>query len=627
MAFKSDADQEAYANKLRAANFTEDEINADIKAINAEKSLPVAPPAPVIQPSSRAGGGGSPITQPEIAAAPLAPAAPREAVTALKDAAQARDEQNMNLTDQVWNSTIGKAVTGALGLYGAYKGGQALLNTETAQGLKKRFFSPPPEAVAIDRSIDIQMNEPSNRLPAAAQQSEAQFRASLSPTEQALYAKAQADKAAPTANISNEPYVASKVQLFPDEQLTPEQIRMNKQAAATQAIQQNLGESTAAPPPANTPKKIWEPPTASLALNAPATPTQTAAPAAASALPLQGSELQPVAPVANVAPEPVPTVPVEPVATPAAEPVATTKETPAAPVATDAERVQVFKDLEEPATKTTNEKIVETVTTPKETPKEEFVPRKWPGTSKGGAGAEGFALQQLGASRATYSKQHAAALEILKDRTNGILTQSPSGGGIHQQDQLSKMYEDYTGKPIPKTEKGGWARIPDSQVAELHAGILNELQEAAKGGKLKSLGKGALAAAALLGISEAVQAAQKGNFGPLKEAGFDISIGVLGGPAVMAGQMALTGQTLASGMTPKGQKEFQNRQEILGREGVKDYLQMLKQLNPNPADYTKAAEQYLATNPNAAKTKSQRFNEQTQQQRAAQTQKEHSLRK
>ena len=277
MNFNSDADKQEYIKTLRDAGFKEHEIAADIESIGTNQTLPVAPPAPVVQPSSRAGGGGSPITQPEIAAAPLAPAAPREAVTALKEVAQARDEQNMNLTDQVLNSTIGKVVTGALGLYGAYKGGQALLNTDTAQGLKKRFFTPPPEAVAIDRSIDIQMNEPSSRLPAAAQQTEAQFRASLSPTEQALYAKAQADKAAPTANISNEPYAASKVQLFPDEQLTPEQIRMNKQAAATQAIQQNLGAPTAAPPPVNTPKKVWEPPTASLALNAPATPTQTAA--------------------------------------------------------------------------------------------------------------------------------------------------------------------------------------------------------------------------------------------------------------------------------------------------------------------------------------------------------------
>jgi len=37
------------------------------------------------------------------------------------------------------------------------------------------------------------------------------------------------------------------------------------------------------------------------------------------------------------------------------------KETPAAPVATDAERVQALKALEEPATKATNEKIIETI--------------------------------------------------------------------------------------------------------------------------------------------------------------------------------------------------------------------------------------------------------------------------
>ena len=532
-----------------------------------------------------------------------------------------------------YGSLASAAIGAGVGAYKYYKSQQGEgINPEKPSGisgLKARFFGQGTNNAPIDYSKEPLMGISAEE--AAQTQAEKDWRAKLSPTDQALLRRAEDAAAAKNAPPSNEPYMAPEAPASIETQ-TPEQIRLAKQAVATQALEQKLSAPVVDLPPANQPAPNVAEVAPKLDPKIPAlfqAASTAAAPAAAPALPPQGAAPQPVAPVANVAPEPVPTVPVEPVATPAApvEPVATTTETPAAPVATDAERVQALKALEEPATKTTNEKIVEAVTTPKETPKEEFVPRKWPGTSKGGAGAEGFALQQLGASRATYSKQHAAALEILKDRTNGILTQSPSGGGIHQQDQLSKMYEDYTGKPIPKTEKGGWARIPDSQVAELHAGILNELQEAAKGGKLKSLGKGALAAAALLGISEAVQAAQKGNFGPLKEAGFDIGIGVLGGPAVMAGQMALTGQTLASGMTPKGQKEFQNRQEILGREGVKDYLQMLKQLNPNPADYTKAAEQYLATNPNAPKTKSQRFNEQTQQQRTAQTQKEHSSRK
>ena len=383
----------------------------------------------------------------------------------------------------------------------------------------------------------------------------------------------------------------------------------------------NAPAAAAATPPENMPKKAWEPPTASLAIAQPVpVPTED------EFLKKMEEKYGPLpSKTSTVAPE-LSTTSAEPITSAATPTMAAEPETPAVPVATTTET---------PATKATNDQILETLNkvapkpevTSETTPTEEKL--KWPGTSKGGAGAEGFALQQLGASRATYSKQHAAALEILKDRTNGILTQSPSGGGIHQQDQLSKMYEDYTGKPIPKTEKGGWARIPDSQVAELHAGILNELQEAAKGGKLKSLGKGALSAAALLGISEAVQAAQKGNFGPLKEAGFDIGIGALGGPAVMAGQMAMTGQTLASGMTPKGQKEYQNRQEILSRPGVQEQLKYLNVLNPNlsKADFNKRVDAYLATNPNAPKTKLQQFNEQTRQQQIDQTQKEHSLRK
>jgi hypothetical protein len=590
--FKSDENKQLFIKGLREANFTQEEIDREVQDIEGApvKAAPVdsAPPpakkedAVVSQPSPFALDTAAPARQ-------------------LKEMGQSREEQGKTLVDNItptggfWPPSKENWPVYALPA-------AAAVVTATGLGLKSRFFGPEKEAGARVEPTS------SDRLPAAAQQptTHEQWIANLSPEEKNLYERSEEAKAARANALEStriEPVLEPESPVVAPQ--TPEQIRQAKLAANAQAAQQSM---VAAPPPESAPLQKVEPPTER--------PVNPKVPAL----------LQP--PMAGaVVPETVTGVPAEPVATPVAEPVATTTETPAAPVATDAERVQALKDLEEPATKTTNEKIVEAVTTPKETPKEEFVPRKWPGTSKGGAGAEGFALQQLGASRATYSKEHAAALEILKDRTNGILTQSPSGGGIHQQDQLSKMYEDYTGKPIPKTEKGGWARIPDSQVAELHAGILNELQEAAKGGKLKSLGKGALAAAALLGISEAVQAAQKGNFGPLKEAGFDIGIGVLGGPAVMAGQMALTGQTLASGMTPKGQKEFQNRQEILGREGVKDYLQMLKQLNPNPADYTKAAEQYLATNPNAPKTKSQRFNEQTQQIRTAQTQKEHSSRK
>jgi hypothetical protein len=589
--FKSEENKQLFIKGLREANFTQEEIDKEVQDIEGAPAK--AAPADSAPPPTKK--EDATIAQPSPFA--LDTAAPARQ---LKEMGQSREEQGKTLVNNItptggfWPPSKENWPVYALPA-------AAAAVTAVGLGLKSRFFGPEKEA-----GVRVEPTS-SDRLPAAAQQptTHEQWIANLSPEEKTLYERseeAKAIRANAMQSTRNEPFAEPERPLTTPETVTqtPEEIRLAKQAAAAQAAQQSM----AAPPPVNTPKKVWEPPTASLALT------------------------QPV-PVPTVAPEPVPAVPVEPVATPAAEPVATTTETPAAPVATDAERVQALKALEEPATKTTNEKIVEAVTTPKETPKEEFVPRKWPGTSKGGAGAEGFALQQLGASRATYSKEHAAALEILKDRTNGILTQSPSGGGIHQQDQLSKMYEDYTGKPIPKTEKGGWARIPDSQVAELHAGILNELQEAAKGGKLKSLGKGALAAAALLGISEAVQAAQKGNFGPLKEAGFDIGIGVLGGPAVMAGQMALTGQTLASGMTPKGQKEFQNRQEILNRPGVQEHLKYLNVLNPNLSkeDFNKRVDAYLATNPNAPKSKLQKFNEITQQIQTAQTQKEHSSRK
>jgi hypothetical protein len=222
---------------------------------------------------------------------------------------------------------------------------------------------------------------------------------------------------------------------------------------------------------------------------------------------------------------------------------------------------------------------------------------KWPG------GAEGFALQQLGATKKTFSEQHAAALELLKDRTNGILTQSASGGGIHQMEDLSKMYEHYTGEPLAKTAEGKWARTPDAQVAKLHAGINSDLQDAVKGGKLKTLGKGAMAAAALLGLTDAVQAAQKGDFGPLKEAGFDLGVGALGGPAVMAAQAALTGKTVASGLA---RPESPVRQELLSRPGVSDYLATLRQ-NVSPQEFNKISEAYLASNPNAPQSDFQKY--------------------
>ena len=212
--------------------------------------------------------------------------------------------------------------------------------------LKERIFG--PNVQPIDKSIDIHMNEPSAQNPVAAQQTEAQFIASLSPAEQALYAKAQADKAAPTANISNEPYMSSNNNLFDDMQPTPaqliEQKRIEKQAAITQAIQQSLATSNAtnAPPQGTTLQ--------------PVTPAANAAPE-----PVLGVPAEPIAgaatPTTSAEPE-TPAVPVEPVATPAAEPI-----TPAEPIATTTET---------PPTKATNDQILETLN--KVAPKPEVTP-------------------------------------------------------------------------------------------------------------------------------------------------------------------------------------------------------------------------------------------------------------
>ena len=482
------------------------------------------------------------------------------------------------------------------------------------KGLKARFFGPSTEAPKIEPTMD-------------------NWFSTLSPDEQEMITKSQkaaADKAAVSAGQNVSPLESVVTPTF-------EETRIAKQAAAAQAAQQSMATPQTTPEPILTnepaPKLSETVPELDPKIPALLQPASTAAaPAAAPALPPQGTTLQPVTPAANAAPEPVLGAPAEPIAgaatpTTAAEPITPAAEpiTPAQPVATTTET---------PATKATNDQILETLNkvapkpevTPETTPAEEKL--KWPG--KETPGAERWTLGQIGASRENYTKKHAAAIELLKDRTNGILTAThDGGGGLVEQQKLSDLVQHYTGKPIPSKEGGGFARIPKEQVAELHAGILSELQDAVKGGKLQSLGKGAMAAAALLGLTSAVQAAQKGNLAPLGEAGFDIGIGALGGPAVMAGQMAMTGQTLASGMTPKGQKEYQNRQEILSRPGVQEQLKYLNVLNPNlsTADFNKRVDAYLATNPNAPKTKLQQFNEQTRQQQIDQTQKEHSLRR
>jgi hypothetical protein len=109
---------------------------------------------------------------------------------------------------------------------------------------------------------------------------------------------------------------------------------------------------------------------------------------------------------------------------------------------------------------------------------------------------------------------------------------------------------------------------------KLHAGIRTELEDAVKGNKLGTLGKGAMAAAALLGLTGAVQAAQKGDFGPLRQAGFDIggpvALGKLGIAALSrAAGTGFTAATYAGGLNEGEQRELARRRYEFDKESQK----------------------------------------------------------
>ena len=192
MGFKSDKDKEAYASKLRSAGFSEDEISSDVQAIEADQPAPapVAPPPP-IKPSSNFGGGGSPMTQPEVAPPPMSPAPASAAISELKDLQQARKEQDMALDDQVLNSTVGKMAAGAALAYGLPKAGKLI----------GKFFGETEPQKPFNAS-DIELGEPVSRegkLPTQAQINESEWRANLSPQEQQMLERSEAAKAAKAA--------------------------------------------------------------------------------------------------------------------------------------------------------------------------------------------------------------------------------------------------------------------------------------------------------------------------------------------------------------------------------------------------------------------------------------------
>lgn len=278
MAFKSDKDREAYVSKLRAAGFTPEEIDADVAEIEASKPTPVAPPVKTAS------------APPPVAQANLQPEQPAQLVNKLADVAQARNEQNQDLTGQVLGNELAQAIKdlsgsdlGKAGLavgagYGLYKAGR----------LAERKFGPSGEIVNRIEPTMEPVRE-SARLPAAAQQS------GLSEADQALLARSEANR------------------------IAKEQEAARRAAAAP-----------AAPPPEPPAFIRNQPPVAE---PNPRIPSLLQPPAGAAAPPVTA---------APVAPAPVPTtVAPEPIATPVAEAPAPVTQTtkPAPPLAPEPEKL------------------------------------------------------------------------------------------------------------------------------------------------------------------------------------------------------------------------------------------------------------------------------------------------
>lgn len=318
--FKSEENKNLFIQGMKDDNFTQDEIDAKVRAIEGSTAQPEA--APIAQ------SAPPPVKKEDAVVSQPSPFALDTAAPArqLKEMDQAREEQGKTLVNNItptggfWPPSKENWPVYALPA-------AAAAVTAAGLGLKNRFFGPEKEAGARVEPTS------SDRLPAAAQQptTHEQWIANLSPEEKTLYERSEEAKAARANALEStriEPVLEPERPVVSPQ--TPEQIRQAKQAAAAQAAQQGMA---AAPPPESAPLQKVEPPTER--------PVNPKVPAL----------LQP--PMAGaVVPEP--TVPVEPVATPAA---------PAEPVATITET---------PATKATNDQILETLN--KVAPKPEVTP-------------------------------------------------------------------------------------------------------------------------------------------------------------------------------------------------------------------------------------------------------------
>jgi hypothetical protein len=158
MGFKSDKDREAFVEKLTAAGFAPEEIDAEISGIekSAPAPAPVAPPA--IKPSSQMGGGKAD----EAQAPSLAPATPAAVQQQVADLNAAREASGNTLSDIAFSPDSAKLLA-VPAVYGVYKG---------AQALKDRMFTSqvPQYPTGPEPTMGAEPALPENKLPPAAQQ-------------------------------------------------------------------------------------------------------------------------------------------------------------------------------------------------------------------------------------------------------------------------------------------------------------------------------------------------------------------------------------------------------------------------------------------------------------------------
>lgn len=293
-------------------------------------------------------------------------------------------------------------------------------------------------------------------------------------------------------------------------------------------------------------------------------------------------------------PPPVSPAPVAPASAPAATPAASVAPTapPVAPPAAPAPQPAVVQPANVISTGPTPEAVaapiekaaeVKEVTTPKKAKTEPKIPK--PEFFKNAPSAERW----MYGSMTKYMDQPASAQAVvaraadyLPEGTKFEMQPGGEGGGIHpeQKQHLNRFVSEQLGVPLKDGKLPEDFKFTTENRNKLAASVQSELETHAKAGTLGKLGKGALAAAAILGITEAVQAAQKGDFGPLREAGFNI-----GGP-ITASAVGLTAlskaagvpfslATYSGGLNENEQKELAYRRKVGAGRGIappSDYM-------------------------------------------------------